>query len=625
MVGKMGKIKFLFLILLSVISYQGIGQILDDSTKLVYGPHTLHYLLIDEVKDNLFVSNKLDTTLYGIENFTTWDKGLKKSQYLGANGTAIKPFYYQSPDIIGLRSGFNVYDPYVKKKGEFRFFDSKSPFIDLSAGFGGAARSTVDFDFSRNIKPNINFSFGIHRLTTDKQIGPSISSGDRNAFATNIDATGNYRSKNNKYLALFYLTRFNNLVSETGGVFLSETDDIDQIFRFEDAPIRLRNVEAIDIRSSIHLYHEYRLNKSLQLYHELDLSRQQVTYFDEFDDNLDASSYQNFFLSTDETDDAFSFRSFQNEIGIKGDIEKGFYKAFIKRRDALGTYRFTDNINAGEIYIGGSLRYDINEKNSIDGYAEFLQTGDLVILGKIKNKFFDASYGTKRYQPSLHQTQFFGNNFFWENEFESTFSNELKGNLNFDFGWLIVKPKISLTTLSNFVFYNNDAIPEQANENIVISTYGFDLNWKKITSSKYNEYLGFDNELLFTNLGGGDANKYRVPELVNYSKLYWQGFWFDNSLQVQFGADIFYRSSYFAYDYSFGTQQFFITDESETSNQLDDYLLIDLFVNFKVDKVRVFFKWTHFNQQNDGGFQITPLYPGQQKVIDFGVKWLFFD
>ncbi len=622
---KMSKLKFSIFLLLCFWVFEGHSQILDDSTKLVYGPSTLHYLLLDEVKDNVFKKNILDTTLYDNENFTTWDKGHKKSQYLGANGTASRPFYYQSPEVIGLRSGFNVYDVYVRKKTDFRFFNSKSPFIDLNAGFGGGARSTVEFDFSRNIRPNINFSFGLRRFTTDKQIGPAATSGDRNTVGSNLDATGNYRSKDGKYLALFYINRFNNMVSETGGVDITEGGTIAELFAFEDAPIRLRNVEAVELRNNIHLYHEYRLGTALQLYHELDYSKQRITYFDELGDNADSESYANFLLSNTTTDDAFSFRAFQNELGIKGDIAKGFYKAFLRRRDALATFRFLDKQNAGEVYVGGSLRYDLNEKNSIDGKAEFLQTGDLLVSGSIKNKFFNASYTTKRYQPSIQQTRFFGNHFFWQNNFESTFSNELKGNLNFDFDWIKVKPKVALSTLSNFVFFNTEGLPEQADENLVISTYGLDFGIKKVTSKKNNEFLAFDSEVLFTALGGGDADKYRVPQLVYYGKLYWEGFLFNNSLQVQLGTDIFFRSAYFAYDYSFGSQQFFLTDENVEENELDSYLLADLFLNFKVDKVRVFFKWNHFNQANDDGYQVTPLYPGQQKVIDFGVKWLFFD
>ncbi|MGB3468931.1 MAG: putative porin, partial [Cyclobacteriaceae bacterium] len=173
------------IVLLSVFCADLQSQILDDSTKLVYGPATLKYYQIDDQKNNILQPQSIDTTLYDLGNFTEWDRNHKQIQDLGANGTAIRPLYFSTPDMIGLRSGYTAYDPIVKTTSDFKFFDTKSPYMNLMAAFGGEGRSLVDFIFSRNIKPNINFGFGIERLTTDKQIGRSANTGDRNAEATN--------------------------------------------------------------------------------------------------------------------------------------------------------------------------------------------------------------------------------------------------------------------------------------------------------------------------------------------------------------------------------------------------------------------------------------------------------
>ena len=118
---KMNKLNFsVFLFLL--IGYSGYAQILDDSTKLVYGPNTLSYFNLTDQKDNIFKPGVLDTTLYDLGNFTKWDEHHKKYQDLGANGTAMRSLFYNSPQVIGLRSGFDAYDPYVKTKSDFRFF-----------------------------------------------------------------------------------------------------------------------------------------------------------------------------------------------------------------------------------------------------------------------------------------------------------------------------------------------------------------------------------------------------------------------------------------------------------------------------------------------------------------------
>ncbi|MEL6562164.1 MAG: putative porin, partial [Bacteroidota bacterium] len=521
----MNKLSFsVFLLLL--ISFPGVTQILDDSTKLVYGPSTLSFYNLDDQKDNIFTPGGLDTTLYDLGNFTKLDQFHKKYQDLGANGTAMRPLFFSSPETIGLRSGYDAYNPFVKTKSDFRFFDTKSPFMDLYAAFGGVGRSVVDFDFSRNIKPNINFGFGIERITTDKQIGPATSNGDRNAVATNLDLNGFYRSKDNKYLAMFYAYRFLNTVNETGGVFLEDSTDIAGVFQYEDAPIRLRNVIGEDVRTNVHLYHEYKLGKALQLYHEFDHNRQKVTYFDESDGastttgfDQYADNYDAFFLDPLATDEAQTFRSLSNEVGVKGDIEKGFYRAYLKRRDVLSVFRYQSDERAGEVYVGGALRYDLNEKNKILGNAEFLQTGDFNILGNIVNNFFEASYNVKQYQPSLLQRRYFGNHFFWENDFQSVFTNEIKGALKLELNNILIKPKLSLTTISNFVYFNNSAIPEQANENIVLTGYGAEMKLKKFTNKNIGEFFGFDSDFTYTVIGGGDGNAFRAPELFYFGKL----------------------------------------------------------------------------------------------------------
>jgi hypothetical protein len=54
-------------------------------------------------------------------------------------------------------------------------------------------------------------------------------------------------------------------------------------------------------------------------------------------------------------------------------------------------------------------------------------------------------------------------------------------------------------------------------------------------------------------------------------------------------------------------------------------MAIDLFINMKIRNFRMFFKWTHFNQQVNDGYMVTPFFPAQRAIIDFGAQWIFFD
>ena len=91
---------------------------------------------------------------------------------------------------------------------------------------------------------------------------------------------------------------------------------------------------------------------------------------------------------------------------------------------------------------------------------------------------------------------------------------------------------------------------------------------------------------------------------------------------AQIGFDIHWQSAYFAKDYDPVTQQFYLQNDFE----IPSYLLADLFVSFKVKRIRWFFKMTNVLQNVEAdGYFTTPYYTGQKRTLDFGVNWMFFD
>jgi hypothetical protein len=54
--------------------------------------------------------------------------------------------------------------------------------------------------------------------------------------------------------------------------------------------------------------------------------------------------------------------------------------------------------------------------------------------------------------------------------------------------------------------------------------------------------------------------------------------------------------------------------------------LIDLFLNFKIKRARVFVKYNNVLKLFSSYGNIpTPYYPGMRNVIDFGFDWSFYD
>ena len=100
------------LILLLFLGHNLSAQILDDSTKLVYGPSTTSYIYEDNLKYNDLYFVNVDTSIFNIQRYTTTELSNYRLQDLGVLGTATRSLYYSMPNVIGARSGFEAYEPF---------------------------------------------------------------------------------------------------------------------------------------------------------------------------------------------------------------------------------------------------------------------------------------------------------------------------------------------------------------------------------------------------------------------------------------------------------------------------------------------------------------------------------
>ena len=116
---------------------QGRKKLIDDSTKMVFGPNTSLYFLEKDVKKNRIRKIEGDTSLYNFHYFEPVAKSGWMYQDLGNVGSAAKPIFYQLPSMIGTTSGFEAYDPYYFGPDSMRYYDTKSPYTQMNAFFGG--------------------------------------------------------------------------------------------------------------------------------------------------------------------------------------------------------------------------------------------------------------------------------------------------------------------------------------------------------------------------------------------------------------------------------------------------------------------------------------------------------
>jgi len=94
------------------------------------------------------------------------------------------------------------------------------------------------------------------------------------------------------------------------------------------------------------------------------------------------------------------------------------------------------------------------------------------------------------------------------------------------------------------------------------------------------------------------------------------------ALYIQVGVDLHYKSPYYANAYMPITQQFYL----QNNQQVEGYILADLYANLRVNRTRLFVKLTHANQGVlQPGYFVAPNYLQMRRGFAFGVDWYLFD
>ena len=396
----------------------GSGGIIDDSTKVIYGPRSTRYVLEDDIFNNREKLYTMDTTMDGVHRFTYVQRSRNLYQNLGSLGTPMRSVFVQLPDQLGAQPGYTVFAPYAYQTMGVKYFNTKSPFTDMYVALGGNEQNILRFDMAQNINPRWNVGFDVQRFTSQKQFGTSGSNDPFKLLAQNwgVVLHTNYRSKNDKYILLAHFNNMNHSIDEQGGVVPGETADGQPIVYNYQGDSRLRSSSQArggpqgphgwEIRNHFHAYQQYILDKGFQLYHRFDYRIQKNFYQD---DNPQLNQLIRYPDSTlhpfypavlDDSSRIFQltrFRLLENQFGVKGVAQfngSSFnYRAYLRLRNykQLTTYNTsrTDfneyTIPRTETFVGGWLGYYFPDSLSqVTAELEYQVGGGLPVAGAVR-------------------------------------------------------------------------------------------------------------------------------------------------------------------------------------------------------------------------------------------------
>jgi hypothetical protein len=504
--------------------------------------------------------------------------------------------------------------------------------------WGGRGRSITHIEFTRNINPRWNFGFNYRPVLTAAQIAYS---GNRNYQVTSqyYDFYSTYSSKNSKYKLLLSYRRIRHHVRENGGVNLQASVDPKYKSYFDPNATGYFVISGgtppstDELRNNFHLFHQFQLAKPAQFYHILDVYKQ-VNTFQANVGSESASYFTAAFTDATSVSDVNTFKSVQNEVGLKGNAAFLFYDFYYKLRtysnNMINLQGQPPHAIGTENYVGGRLTLRYDSLSFLSGQAEYLLDGHYKIEGTLRTPWLDADLKSSLAKPGFMQQAYWGGFNSWSNNFTNVFSNQLSGRLKAKLGPLFISPGLTYTALHNYIYFTQFSdktlgvpsdIPQQTmptqsrgNQQVVSPEVKMEIRFLK--------RFHLRPQVIYTYLLSNDDNAISIPTWFSNIQLSYENFVFGKALQLQVGVDTHYKSDYKAMGYAPAVQQFYI----QNSFTSPSFWTADFFLNGRIKRGRFFVKYTNLVQQFTGqGYMPTPNYPNMRSALDFGFELILFD
>ena len=668
---------WLSLLLLVLTATVARAQVVDDSTKVLYGPRTTRVIFESEVLRDSTGGTPVDTTLTRWPQQRFWLHDTTFQQDLGAVGTASRPLLYQPNLELGARYGRNAFDRYAHNARTVPYYDSRSPYSFFRFIQSGAGEQIFEISYSRSLKKNFSIGIDYERIASNKVLAPARGSRDALVEHSNLLFFGRFQTDNERYHLLFNISNARHRSAEQGGIrpiinYKADGTTIDtarselgpaDLFKYGQQQVYLTTAINYEDRDELYFTHTYRLlGRGLTVYHTFDYKRQYNSYADlALKPTTDPSFfYPRVLGSRGATIDRAQFSQVENTVGVLGRTTAVEYRLYARDRVAsLVSSTLADSATATklalqpgaptrgfhQLFVGGTAAFNYRTIYAVEaaGEAYVLPLSGLStdsysleywLRGRIRTGPLSAEALINSYSPTLTQQEFIGNHYRWshwsgeynnpitrstDGAFGNTSTQQLTGRLQLKLPAVLAlreqrfEASASVVNIKNLVYYGERGLPTQSGDN----------NQLIIVAARHRAKLGrfgIDNQATYTQ--GGDVSGLRVPVLVTESRAYYEAYIFRKAMFSQTGLELYAQSAYRAFAYSPSTQQFYQQDRFT----IGAYPVVNAFFSADIKTVSVFLKVAYLNQNlGRDGYFTTPYYSGYPRRFQLGVRWNFFD
>lgn len=291
----------------------------------------------------------------------------------------------------------------------------------------------------------------------------------------------------------------------------------------------------------------------------------------------------------------------ENALSVGGELSKR--EGNTLHYHVLGEVGIGD-ANSGEIHINGGV--DLN-------FPLFKDTVTLAADGFFRHE-----------KPAYYYRHYNSRHFQWNDDLDMFDQLHLQGI--FRYQKTRTQLRVAVDQMKNYTYLSTtyDASSNSRLNNAVSVKQSSDIN--VLTAELRQDFtlgpLNWETALTYQN--SSDVDALPLPKFNVYTNLYLR-FKIARVLHCDFGADGRYFTSYEAPAYVPGLGQFAVQG-NETKEKIGNYPIVNVYLNFKLQRTRFFLMMSHVNAgSGKKAYFYAPHYPLNERVIHFGLSWAFYD
>ena len=604
----------------------------NDSISKEKTPPINKYLIFDQKGDSTVVDTSLTLKKYYKFNYLRKDN-LEKLKFSNFGQSYNSLTYSYEKSSLPFSSFSSKQHAYLKSS-EVKYYKVPTPLTELLFKSVMKQGQFTDVLFSTNTSENFNFSIAFKGMRSLGNYQNILSGLKKFRF------TSNYNSINEKYKFKMHYVSQNFENRENGGLTNSSIDNFeseDNLFS-ERSKLSVKFEDATNyfLSKRFFLDHQFRIlkskkNNSLFIGHIFEYE----TTYNAFEQNNPTPFYGSSATPiNDKTQIKTMSNKFYTYLSSKffGDIKVSYLNYnynYLTNALSSSELGFNENENSISFELKNNIfNHELRGKLEKNLFGDRL--GDLInIIMVSQNKNFNYSLGfnTLNKHPGLYFELFESNysEIRWANKLNSVkinninleFSSRTFGSFNFDY-----------SKIDNFTYFDlkdKSTLNDEQDLKLIpkVNQHSNSINYLKLKWQKEFNFGKFalDNSFIFQNVDQ-DQNILNLPDYIFRNTIYFSDHVFKRAMFLQTGLTFKYFSNYYANEYNPLISSFHIQNDKKIGN----FPMIDVFVNARIKRTRLFLKAEHINSTITGNnFYSTPSYPYRDFIIRFGLIWNFFN